>query len=99
MDKIGIGPPSTRWKGNLMGCTFTIQPTNIMNGMKKRRLIEKPKKMAGTRVKGVVKNQLEIVEVKKNPTMSWQIHSELFNYFVMSQDDIRKIIGLYNQSN
>ena len=41
-----------------------------MNGMKKRRLIEKPKKMAGTRVKGVVKNQLEIVEVKKNPTMS-----------------------------
>ena len=44
MAKIGIGHPSTRWKGNLMGCTCTIQTTNMMNVMKKIRLIDKTKK-------------------------------------------------------
>ena len=44
MANIGIGDPRTIWKGNFMECTWTIQPTKIMNGMKKTRLIDKPKK-------------------------------------------------------
>ena len=44
MDRIGIDAPSTIWQGKLMVCTLNIQPTNMMNGMKKSRLIDKPKK-------------------------------------------------------
>ena len=56
-------------------------------------------KRAGPRVKGMVKNQVEIVEVKKNLNMSAHIHSALINDCGTSQADIKKILGLYNQSN
>ena len=69
MAKIGIGYPSTIWKGNLMVCTCIIQTKNMMNDMNKSRLIDKPKKRAGTRVQGIVKNKLEIVKVKKTQSV------------------------------
>ena len=99
MSKIGIGAPSKIWMVNLMVCTWNIQPTNMMNGMNKSILIYKPKKRADPRVQGMVKNQLKIVQVKNNMTLSSQIHSELFNDFGMYQADTGKIIGLYNHSN
>ena len=65
MDKIGIGDPSIIWKVNLMEFIRTILPTIIMNGLKKIRRREKPTKRAGTRGQGMVKTQLEVVEVGK----------------------------------
>ena len=64
MAKIGIGAPSTIRKRNLMECTWTIQPTNMMNVLKKIRGREKPTKKAGPREQGMVKNLLGIVEVE-----------------------------------
>ena len=65
MAKIGICTPSTRWEVNLMGCTLTIQQTNIINGMKRSIDIGKPKKRAGPIEQGMVKTQLRILEVVK----------------------------------
>ena len=70
----------------------------MMNGMKKIIYLEKPKKRAGPRLQGIVKNQMEIMEVKKNLTLSSQIHSAFFSDCGMSQADIRNNNGLYNQS-
>ena len=58
MENIGIGSPSTIWKGSLTECTLTIHPTIVINGLKENRRREKPKKMAGPSVQGMVKNQL-----------------------------------------
>ena len=66
MENIGIGSPSTIWKGSLTECTWTIHPTIVINGLKENRRREKPKKIAGPSVQGMVKNQLEIVEVWKS---------------------------------
>ena len=49
MSNIGIFDPRTRWKGNFMECTLTMHPTIMMNGMKKNRGRDKPKKSEGTR--------------------------------------------------
>ena len=70
-----------------------------MNGMNKIRLRENPTKRAGPRLQGMVKTQLEIVEVDKNLTLSSQIHSTFFSVCGMSQAYIRENIGIYNQSN
>ena len=63
--KIGGGAPITGQKRNLMKCTRTIQPTTMKNGQKKSRGRENEKKRAGTSVQGIVKTQLEILEVGK----------------------------------
>ena len=44
MAKIGGSSLGTRRKGNVMECTWTIQPTSMMNGMKKKRVTDNPKK-------------------------------------------------------
>ena len=76
MAKIGIGAPKKIWKGNLMECTWTINQTNMMNGLKKNRGWEKPKKMVGPREQRMVEIQLEIVEVEKT-------HSVLTNAVII----------------
>ena len=63
MAKIGIGAPSIICKVNLMECTLTIPPAIMVNGLNKIRGRENPTKRAGTRGQGMVKIQLEIVEV------------------------------------
>ena len=63
-----------------------------MNEMKKIRLRDKPLKKGGPRVQGMVKNQLEIVEVEKTLTLSSQIPSTLFNDCGMSQADIKNLL-------
>ena len=64
MAKIGGGAPGTRWKGNLMGRTRTINPERMMNGLKKIIGRENPPKISGPSVEGIVRNQLEIMELK-----------------------------------
>ena len=58
-----------------------------MKGPKKTSGIEKTAKLSGP-----------IVQVKRL-TLSSQIQSALCTYCVMSQEDITKLIGLYNKSN
>ena len=62
---IGGGAPSTRWKGKFMECTWTSQPERMMNGLKKIVGRKNNSKMSGPSVQGVVKMQLEIMEVVK----------------------------------
>ena len=59
-----------------MECTWTINQTNMMNGLKKNRGWEKPKKMVGPREQRMVEIQLEIVEVEKT-------HSVLTNAVII----------------
>ena len=63
--KIGGVAPITGRKRNLMKCTQTIQPTTTKNGQKKSIGRENEKKRAGTSVQGIVKTQLEILELGK----------------------------------
>ena len=63
MANIGIGDPSIIWKVNLMEFIQTILPTIMMNVMNKIRGRYNPTKRAGTRGQGMVRIQLEIVEV------------------------------------
>ena len=62
-----------------MECTLTIYPTSMMNGLKKKIGRENPKKMAGTSVKGIVKTQLEVLEVENASlcTHRYSIHCAL----------------------
>ena len=60
---VGVAP-STTWMVNLVVCTCTIQPINIINGKNKNRVIENTTKSTGTNVQGTVKNQMEIVEAE-----------------------------------
>ena len=55
MSKIAIGAPITTFKVNLMEYTRNIYPIKMMNGIKKNRRIEKPKKGQGTSLQGIVK--------------------------------------------
>ena len=64
MASIGGGDSITRRKVNFRGCTWTIHPTRIMNGLKKNRVIYKPTKRPGPREQEMVKTQLKIVEVE-----------------------------------
>ena len=64
MDNIFGGTSITIWNGNFMACTCTIQTTKMTNGKKKNRVIYKPTKKEGTRLQGIVKNQMEIVEAE-----------------------------------
>ena len=61
MEKIGVGAPSTGRKGNMMACTLTIYPINMINGQNKNRGIENPKERAGTSVQGIAEKQMEKV--------------------------------------
>ena len=58
MDKIGGDVPSTKWKGNSMECTWTIQTKSMTNGLNETIGIDKPTKSAGPRLQGIVKNKL-----------------------------------------
>ena len=61
MAKIIIGDPSTIWKENLMKCTVTIQPENMINGMMIGSGSEKSLKRTGPGGEGMVKTQMETV--------------------------------------
>ena len=65
MANIGIDSPRTIWKGFFMECIRTIQPTNIINGMNKVIRIDNHTTREGPIEQGIVKTQLEIVEVEK----------------------------------
>ena len=56
--------------------------------LKKRRGREKPTKMSGLNVQGMVKNKLKIVEVKK---YSLYLHRFIMHCALVSQSDITKI--------
>ena len=64
MANIGDDSPRTICKGNLMECKLIIHKTSTTNGPKKNRGREKLIKREGPRVKGIVKTQLEVVEVE-----------------------------------
>ena len=64
MSKIGIVALITISKRNLMECTLTIHPTSMMNGLKKIRGRENSTKKSGPSEQGMVKTQLEIVEME-----------------------------------
>ena len=66
MSKNCGGDPSTRWMANIMVCTQTIDTTSIMDDKKKIRERDKPSKRAGSRVQGIAKTQMEIVEAENN---------------------------------
>ena len=66
ISKIGIGDPSTTLKGNFMECTWNIHPISMVNGLKKNIGRDKSTKGAGPREQGMVKTQLEIMEVEKS---------------------------------
>ena len=61
MANIGDGAPRKIRKGNLMECTRTTHPINMMNAMNKDRVRDKPTKMAGNIVQGMVKTQMELL--------------------------------------
>ena len=63
MVKIGISAPSTRQKNNLIECTWTTQITNKTNGINNKKVRDNPTRRDGTREQGIMKTQLEIVEV------------------------------------
>ena len=66
MENIGIGAPSTIWKGNFMECTRTIHTTSGMNGLKEIIGRDKTTERSGPNIQGMVKTQLEILEVENS---------------------------------
>ena len=63
MARNGGGSTSTRWKGNFIVCTWTIHPTNIMNGNNKIRERAHPTKRSGPSAPEIVETQMKIVDM------------------------------------
>ena len=70
----------------------------MVNGLNKNIRIDNPTKGGGPREQGMVRTQLEIVEVGKSLTISSQMQSIFFTVCGMFQSEITNIIGIYNQS-
>ena len=66
MANIGDGAPSTRQKGSFIKCTWGIHSKRIIYGLNKNRGREKDTKRAGTKLQGIVKNELELVQVQND---------------------------------
>ena len=64
MANFGDGAPSTIQKGNFMECTWNIHPKRIIYGLNKNRGRDKDNKIAGTKLQGIVKTELELAEVQ-----------------------------------
>ena len=65
MAKIGIGVTSKKWKANLIECTKNHLTNKHDEWDKKSIVIDNPLKKSVTREQGMVKTQLEIMELEK----------------------------------
>ena len=79
MANIGDGASSTRQKGNFVECTWNIHSKIIIDGLNKDRGRDKDNKRAGNKLQGIVKTELELVEVQNTSlyTHIWILHFAL----------------------
>ena len=68
MTKVGGDVPSTIWRGNLMGCTWTTHPSNMMNSKNIRKRGDQPTRNEDIRKSKIVvtpdQYQTEIAEAE-----------------------------------
>ena len=56
-----------------MECTWNIHSKRIIDGLNKNRGREKDNKRTGTKLQGIVKNELELVEVQNDSILTYAV--------------------------